>query len=296
MGRFLLSFALTFLSVVVVKAQSHTISLGIYTGITTSYTFDQGINLDPRLQARYDVKFAPVGINLGVDFDGYGVMISPGVLQEGQNHYVVNTSGGQEGQQRIDLRYLNFPVAFKLHMIDLSFFKVSFTGGLGFAYLLSGKQTISHNATKLRFPAAVYPILPEDYTVVYDGVFVPVVNNYVISGKNDFKPFQLFGQLGLRSDWDVSDDWRVSFDFHVNYGILDPRSDSYLQRLDARQTLYDIPGKRRDFFGQLTIGISRYVIIDKKETARKKISKGSPKKYTTKKYPWPAPRNRKPKP
>ncbi len=260
-------------------AQQFSMSLGLFTGITSTYTNDGGIAQDPRYKDRYELKFAPIGLNFGMDYEGFGFVASPGIINVGQNFYVVNTSGGQDGVRKINLQYLSIPVAFKVHIIDLSFFKMSVLASFGAAYLLDGTEEIRHNETKLFFPEEVYPILPEDYIVQYDGVAVPEVNDYPIGQHSDFKPMQLFAAVGFRSDWDVSNHWRVCFDLRVNYGIYEPRTDDYLAKLNARQTLYDIPGKRSDMFVQFSAGISRYIDFEKSDQERKKKLRGSSKRY-----------------
>lgn len=295
MSRQLLLFSMFFCMEYFAAAQPRSISLGVFTGLTSTYTWDQGINLDARYRTRYDVKLAPFGINYGVDYEKYGFIISPGLINIGQNYDVVNTSGGNEGVRKINLRYINVPVAFKLHVIDMSFFKVSFVSGFSVAYLLKGKETIRHNASKLKFPADVLPIDIPGYDEVYDGVYVPDVHRYTMLTTPDFNPIQVFAQMGFRSDWDITDDWKVSFDFRVNYGFLEPRADDYLQRLKAHETLYDMPGKRRDMFAQFGIAFSRYKNIEKKDRVRQKVIKDSPKKFRPEKYPWPGPRKNRPK-
>jgi hypothetical protein len=164
-------------------------SLGIFTGITVPYTFDAGINKDARYRIKYDVKFAPVGIHYGVDYDGYGVMIDPCLIKVGQSFNVINIYGGEVGERNIDLSYFYFPAGFKLHIIDLSFFKVSFVASVGFGVLLNGQETITHNKGLLRltFPTEVVGIFPSaendafeaanpGYDVLYVGVQVPVNN------------------------------------------------------------------------------------------------------------------------
>lgn len=294
MIKFWISFLLAF-TCSSIWAQQLSMSLGVYTGLTSSYTVDGGINNDPRYKGNYEVKFAPIGINFGMDYEGYGFVISPGIINLGQNFYVVNTSGGHEGRRKIDLQYLNIPAAFKIHIIRLSFFKISGLVSVSAAYLMDGKETVRHSATKLIFPEEVYPILPADYIVQYDGVAVPEVESYFISEKKDFIPIQFFAAAGFRSDWDVSNHWRVSFDFRVNYGINEPREKEYLDKLNAYQTLYDIPGKRKDVFAQLSIGISRYIEFEKSDVERKKKLKGSSKGYSPKRYPYAKPRSSKPK-
>jgi hypothetical protein len=265
-------FILALFSVLFSQAQTRTLSLGIGTGITSSYTWDDGITKDSRYKDRYDIKFAPISLNYGLDFEGYGFFINPGIVNIGQNFYVTNTVGGQQGVRKISLSYINMPVAFKLHIIDLAFFKLSLTAGGSFAYLMKGKETVSHDETKLVFPTQVYPILPSDYTIVYDGVVSPEVTKYTIADKKDFKSYQVFALLGFRSDWEISDDWMMSLDFRMNYGIFDPRTDDYLQRVNAYQTLYDIPGKRRDMFAQINVTVSRFIELKKENRSPKKRS------------------------
>jgi hypothetical protein len=275
--------------------QSKIVSLGVFTGITSTYTWDEGILADPRYKARYDIKLAPFGINYGIDYEGYGFVISPYISTTGQNYHVINTVGGHEGTRKIYMQYFHLPIALKFHLIDMSFLKVSFIGGGSVSYLLSGKETIQHNSAKLKFPAAVYPNLPPDYLVEYDGVIAPEVNRGVMLSTKDFNSIQFYGFIGFRSDWYVSEDYKVSFDGRVNYSILESRSDDYLAKLNAYQTLYDIPGKRRDISLLFTIGISRYIEIEKKEKEKKIKAKGSSRQFSPGKYPWPAPRKSKPK-
>jgi hypothetical protein len=66
----------------------------------------------------------------------------------------------------------------------------------------------------------------------------------------------------------------MSLDFRMNYGIFDPRTDDYLQRVNNYQTLYDIPGKRRDMFALINISVSRYIEL-------KKENRSSPKKRSS---------------
>lgn len=256
-------------------AQNRTISLGIFTGATSSYIWDEGVNRDPRYEIRYDIKFAPIGVAYGIDYDGFGFVLTPSLMKTGQKYNVINSVGGHEGVRSGTLTYLNLPAAFKFHIIDLSFFKVSFVAGASVAFLIDGKETITHNISKLRFPSAVYPILPDEYEVEYDGVVSPYVDHMTMLGKSDFQSIQLFAAAGFRSDWDITEEWRVSFDLRANYGLLEPRSADYMARLEANQTLYDVPGKRRDIVAYLTVGIARYIDIDKKDENRKKKGKSS---------------------
>lgn len=273
-------------------------SLGIFTGFTAPYTWDEGILKDPRYREKYRVKFAPFGIHYGIDFEGYGFTFDPVIFQAGQSFNVINVAGGDVGERKINLTYMKVPMGFKLHMIDLHFFKVSFIAAAGVSYLVAGKETISHSAAILKFPPGVLPNLPPEYVPTFPGsseIITPVVDNLTMLDRKDFKPIQFFGSIGFRSDWDVQETLRISFDFRAHYGILEPRSAAYLSRVENNLAIYDRTGSRRDLFAMLTIGISKTAEIEPQQQKSRERKRLESKPYRPSKYPWPGPRNRKPK-
>jgi hypothetical protein len=261
------------------RSQPNQISLGVFTGITSPYTFDSGINSDSRYEQRYQVKLAPIGISYGVDYQGYGFVVTPALINIGQDMNIVNSVGGYEGTRKIRMKYLEVPVGLKVHVIDLAFFKVSVLAGIAAGYLLKGTETITHKYAKFRFPSEVYPILPPDYIVEYDGVIAPEITKLEIVKNENFNKFQLFGSFGFRSDWDFKESWRVAFDFRANYGISETRNNAYLAKTRANETPYDLDGKRREMFASLNIGIARYIEVDKEKSQKtKSFGKFKPKK------------------
>ncbi|MBX2963590.1 MAG: hypothetical protein KF687_13845 [Cyclobacteriaceae bacterium] len=260
-------------------------SLGVFTGFTIPYTWDEGINRDPRYKVKYNLKFAPIGVHYGVDRQGFGFTFDPSIFRIGQNFDVINTSGGDVGERNIDLTFLNIPMGLKVHLIDMSFFKVSFVASAGISYALKGRETITHTESKLKFPAQVFPNLPDGYIIEYDGVLVPNIKDQTLISRSEFNQFQIFGAIGFRSDWDLSENYRVSFDLRGCYGLLEPRSQSYIDKVNAFEAIYDLPGNRRDMFAYLTVGISKIVEISSKEKmARVKQRPASQKGPVQSKY------------
>jgi hypothetical protein len=279
-------------------------SLGIFTGITVPYTFDSGINKDARYRIKYDIKFAPFGVHYGVDYEGYGIMIDPSITRIGQNFNVINHQGGQVGERTINLTYFQIPAGLKLHIIDLSFFRVSFIASVGVGFLMKGDESVTHRDSKLLFPSEVYPELTEnplydDYLIEYDGVLSPNVSSNSpqskLLQKADFQSFQLFGGLGFRSDWDITEEWRVSFDLRGNVGALEPRKSEHIDKIKANTAVYEIDGNRRDLFLSLNLGIARTIEIGPQEQERKVRKRNESKPHKPSKYPWQKPRNKKPK-
>jgi hypothetical protein len=272
-------------------------SIGIFTGLTVPYTWDEGIQKDPRYREKYKIRFAPFGFHYGIDYQGYGFTFDPSVFNTGQHFNVVNVSGGHVGERKIDLTYIHAPFGFKLHMIDLGFFKVSFVASVSAAFMLRGQETITHSDAILKFQPAVLPILPPEYEPTFPGsteVISPVVSDLKLLKVSDYNRFQAFGAIGFRTDWDVSETLRLSMDLRGSYGLLEPRKSEYLSKVNAYEALYDLPGARRDLLVLFTVGVSRTAEIDPKEK-RSMVSKRKERKpRKTSKYPWPGPRNTKP--
>ncbi len=261
MTRWILIFTFLILNSIPGVSQK-IVSMGVFTGLTAPFTLDQGISNDPRYQYRYLVKYAPIGLSFEVDFDGFGLVASPSYLKAGQHFNVLNNVGGQMGIRKISMKYIDLPLGAKFHIIDLSFFRVSFVAAAGIQYLVSGEETISHQAGKMRFPLAVYPILPPEYVPQYDGVLVPIVDDYQMLSTSDFNKLQFTGALGFRSDWEINEGLRVSFDLRATYSFLEPRTTTYLNKVNNNETLYDIAGDRKEVFVYFTIGISRTLDLE----------------------------------
>lgn len=264
-------------------SQQYSVALGVYGGMTVPYTLDDGMDKDPRYKSRYTVKGQPIGLSFTMDYEHYGFQISPGMFTLGQDYYVVNSAGGQDGDRSLDLSYVMLPASFKIHLIDLSFFRVSAmaTGSVGFLYGVS--DVLKHDYTKLRFPLETYPLLPQPpYSVEYDGVISPATD-LAISRKEDYKSIQVFAGVGLCADWNVTQHWRVNFDVRVNYGLFDSRQDEYKARIARYESVYELPGDRREMFAQVSIGIARFLDFDKADRDREKNLKGGKKKFEPRK-------------
>jgi hypothetical protein len=249
----------------------HIESYGVFAGINFPFTVDQGLRQDPRFYGKLTLRATPIGFCYGYDRVGHGVVISPSFVKIGQKYIIRNTAGGDVGMRDIRMDYINIPIALKLHLNDLSFFRLSAVAAINIDYLVNGQEVISHSASKLNYPPGV--IIPSDpgYIEVYDGVIVPEVKNQVLVNKSQFKPFQISAGFGLRSDFDFNEDWSMNFDGRAVFGILDPRSNAYIDQLKAGTTAEpatDLYGQRRDMYLCGTIGVSRIIQIKQKFHAK----------------------------
>lgn len=262
----------------------HIESYGVFGGLNFPFTIDQGLNKDSRYYPKLTLRATPVGFSYGYDRVGHGFVITPQYLKIGQKYIIRNSVGGDVGFRDIQMDYISIPVALKLHLNDLAFFRLSAVAAVNFDYLVKGQEVISHSASKLRYPPGV--IIPDDpgYTVVYDGVIVPEVNDQVYVSKDQFKSFQLAAAVGFRSDFDFNEDWSLNFDGRAVFGIFDPRRKDYIEKLKAGTTASpatDLYGQRRDVYLAGCIGVSRIIQIKQKfhaKTSPKTTGKKQPGK------------------
>lgn len=261
-------------------------SFGIFAGINAPFTIDKGFQKDPRFLGELTIRATPIGFNYGMDYVGYGFLISPSYLQIGQKFIIQNTSGGHAGTRNVMMNYFSVPVSLKLHINDISFFRLSLVAAINFNYLLEGKETITHVASKLKYPPKVSIPTDPGYVVSYDGVFVPDVNNQIYVSKDKFSPIQLFAGLGLRSDFDLNDDWSLNFDGRANFGIFDPRKKDYLSQLETPSGPPDLNGDpgapdlfgiRREVYLSVSIGFSRIVVTKKEFKPKRSVAQGPAK-------------------
>ncbi len=231
-------------------------------------------------------------------------MITPEYVQIGQKFTIVNYLGGNVGTRDIQMNYLSLPIALKLHLNDVAFFRLSIVAGLNFSYLLHGQETMTVNAVssarKLTYPIGVSVPNDPNYQVTYNGVYVPNQNNEVYVSDDKFKRFQIFAGVGFHSDFDINEDWSISFDGRANFGIFDPRTSSYvnelknpsgppgvdptgLPQLDTKPGAPDLYGQRRDIYLAASFGVARIIQIKEKFKARRTAPRKSGAPFKTRK-------------
>ena len=262
----------------------NTESFGIFGGFNIPITIDKGLEKDTRFQSRFHIRGTPIGFHYGYDRPGFGYVISPSYLQIGQKYTIKNTVGGDVGTRDISMNYFSVPLTLKFHVNDLSFFRLSVVAAADLCFLMDGKETFTHEASKLRFPAGVSVPTDPGYIIAYDGVFVPEVTNQIHVSKDKFSAFQLFGAFGIRSDLDLSEHWSVMIDGRANFGVFDSRNKSYVSELsnpsgpkdiNGSPGAPDLYGQRRDTFLSVTFGVSR--IIQTKAKFKERRSSPLPK-------------------
>ncbi|MBL7859630.1 MAG: outer membrane beta-barrel protein [Cyclobacteriaceae bacterium] len=247
---------------------------GIFGGFNFPFTVDQGLQKDPRYYGKFTIRATPVGFAYGYDRVGHGILLTPSYVQVGQKLIIKNTTGGSVGTRDVQMNYFSVPVALKLHVNDMSFFRLSMIAAVTPSFLIKGQETMTINSpnqsTKLKYPPGVSVPTDPGYEQVYDGVFVPNMDDEVYVDNDKFTPFQLFAALGLRSDFDLNDDWSINFDGRANFGIFDPRKANYIDQLknpagppdiNGNPGAPDLYGQRREIYLSVAFGISRIIQI-----------------------------------
>ncbi|HCM77955.1 MAG TPA: hypothetical protein DIS90_16345 [Cytophagales bacterium] len=243
-------------------------SFGVFGGFNVPVTYDQGLINDPRYEGKVTFRATPIGFTYGYDHVGFGFVLSPSLTKIGQKFLIKNTVGGDVGSRDVQMDYFSLPVALKLHLNDLSFFRLSAVAAININYLISGKEVISYSSSKQKYPAGV--LIPNEpgYTQVFDGVLVPDVKDQLYVSKDKYNPLQLFAAVGLRSDFDLNDDWSLNFDGRANFGLFDPRKKDYIELLKQNNDAPDLYGARHEIYLSVEIGVARIIQIKKKFEAR----------------------------
>jgi len=290
-------FASIFLLVLTQASAQNIEAFGVFGGFNFPFTVDQGLAKDPRFVGKFTIRGTPIGFAYGYDRVGHGILLTPNYTQAGQKFIIRNTTGGEIGTRDVTMNYLSVPVALKLHINDMSFFRLSLIAAIAPSFLIKGQDTYTINspdlATKLRYPVGVSVPTGPGYEKVYDGVFVPQMNKEVYVSKDKFNAFQLFAALGLRSDFDLNDDWSINFDGRANFGIFDPRKSAYIGQLKnpagpndffGNPGAPDIYGQRREIYLSVSFGIARIIQIKQSFKPKQSTSpalKSGPKPKTS---------------
>ncbi|MCX8492260.1 MAG: outer membrane beta-barrel protein [Cyclobacteriaceae bacterium] len=111
-------------------------AFGIHGGFNFPVTHDEGLSKDPRYSGQLTFRATPVGFSYGYDKIGFGFVVTPCYLQVGQQFSIRNSIAGEIGKRDILMDYISLPIALKLHVNDLAFFRLSAVLGLNVSYLV----------------------------------------------------------------------------------------------------------------------------------------------------------------
>jgi hypothetical protein len=273
------SLLVTFLSLTFANAVGQNIeAFGFFAGFNFPITIDEGLQKDSRYFGRFTIRGTPIGFSYGYDRVGFGYLLTPSYIQIGQKFTIKNSIGGEIGTRDVQMDYASLPIALKLHINDLAFFRLSAVAAVNFNYLLNGRETITHSASKVKYAPGISIPTDPGYIVAYDGVFVPEINSLEYVSKDKFNAFQVFAAFGLRSDFDLNDNWSINFDGRANFGIFDSRKSDYLDLLkkptgpadvNGNPGSPDLAGQRRDIYLTVNFGISRIITSKTKFKTKK---------------------------
>jgi Outer membrane protein beta-barrel domain len=273
------SLLVIFLSFTLANAVGQNIeAFGFFGGFNFPITIDEGLRKDPRYFGRFTIRGSPIGFSYGYDHVGFGYLFTPSYIQIGQRFTIKNSIGGEIGTRDVQMDFASLPIALKLHINDLAFFRLSAVAAVNFNYLLNGRETITNSAAKVKYVQGISIPTDPGYVIAYDGVFIPEINNLEYVSNDKFNAFQIFAAFGLRSDFDLNDNWSINFDGRANFGIFDSRNSDYLNQLkdpsgptdvNGKPGAPDLYGQRRDIYIAVNFGLSRIITSKTKFKTRK---------------------------
>ena len=246
------SFTILFLLLFVFVCEAQ---VEVHVGVTTSYnaTFvlDKGLSEDPRYNSTLTYKWAPAGLNVGIDFSKtFGLSIESILAKQGQVYEVIDVADKVVGERKIDLSYIHLPFLMRFMSGGNSPARANFSLGPQLSLLTDASEVMQYRGSTQTFPEDV--TLPTGATNVVrnaDGTTTATVPAQsfaeVLSKKNnDFrnKEIQIVAALGL--DIDLSRHLYLSAQMRGNYSLTDMRNGDVIDSIKS--------GNGSDLFGQRT--------------------------------------------
>ena len=204
----------------VLHAQYKITYLGIFGGLNTPFSIDNGLYQDPRFQQQMTLKWNPVGINIGYDGEVFGVGFMPLLTQIGQNYKITNFDKGDMGSLKIKQMYLSLPVHVRVHSDLANPTRFNYQLGIQYNLLLSANEHIRYSADFMDIPPGV--IIPEGSIDNFGYYFVPAENRSL--NEINYRKSNVAVYFGVGMDFDITDNWSISASGTIAYSLLDPRT------------------------------------------------------------------------
>lgn len=244
-------------------AQLVNVHVGATTAVNATFVLDKGLAEDPRYNSEMTYKFAPIGLNFGVDIGKrFGLSLEAIKSNQGQIYKLVDAAQKVKGERNIDMSFLQLPMLMKFMGRGDGKARGNFNIGPQLAFLTSARETIEAQAGTFEIPEGVeFSAIQNEFgadnvTDNGDGTYtlennVPSTN--ILSKKaNDFKnaEFSIAAAFGL--DVDLSKHLYLTTQVRANYSITDMRNGDAIDELKAGNNIF---GRRANLLVGVQIGL-----------------------------------------
>lgn len=219
-------FLLAFFTALTVRAQQ--VHLGLTTAVNATFVLDKGLSQDPRYDAQYTYKMAPIGFSFGVELGRtFGLSLESILSKQGQIYQIIDAAEQIKGQREISLSYVHLPLLMNFMSGGSAPVRTNFNLGPQLSFLTKAVERMEYQAGTFNIPDDPSFQLPEGAVDNGDGTYTtPAMEPSEILTKeaNQFRnmEFQIAAAFGV--DIDLSRHLFLSTQIRANYSLSDMRT------------------------------------------------------------------------
>jgi len=242
---FMRKFLIVSLFTVVVTsgiAQVPHIHLGLTTGVNTTIVMDKGLSEDPRYNATYTYKFAPIGFNFGVDFTRkFGLSLEGIKSLQGQIYQIIDVAEQVQGERRIEMSYLQLPLLLRFMSGGNSGTRANFNFGPQMSLLTGAVESVEAKAGMYSIPEGTdFATIKQEFPNAIDqgnGTYQLPSNvpskDLLTKEAHDFKntEFSIAASFGL--DIDLSKHMYLTTQLRGTYSLSDIRNGDVYNKIKS---------------------------------------------------------------
>lgn len=259
--KHLLMLCLGAFSVSTVSAQVIQVHVGATTAVNATFVLDKGLSKDPRYNSTYTYKFAPIGLNVGVDLGKkFGISLEGIKSTQGQVYEMVDVANKVKGERKIDLSYIQLPMMFKFMSGGSKATRANFNLGPQLSFLTDAKESLQANAGTYAIPEdADFSSIQQEFPSAVDngnGTYdlpADVPSKDILTKKaNDFNntDFSIAAAFGL--DIDISKHMFLTTQIRGNYSITDMRNGDVIDEIKQGNNIFE---KRANLLVGVQLGL-----------------------------------------
>ena len=245
------------------KSYSQNIHIGATTAVNATFVLDKGLSEDPRYNSTLTYKWAPVGLNFGVDLGRkFGLSLESILAKQGQVYKMIDAAKQIQGERKIDMSILQLPLLMKFMSGGNGGARANFNLGPQLNIIRTAVESVQANAGTYKIPdgmtlSSIQQEFPNAVQDPSDASAYKLPSNVptkdVLTKKaNDFKnsEFSIAGSFGI--DIDLSSHMYLTTQIRATYSLTDVRNGDVIDQLKAGNNIFS---NRANLLVGMQIGI-----------------------------------------
>ena len=245
------------------KSYCQNIHIGATTAVNATFVLDKGLSEDPRYNSTLTYKWAPVGLNFGVDLGRkFGLSLESILAKQGQVYKMIDAAKQIQGERKIDMSILQLPLLMKFMSGGNGGARANFNLGPQLNIIRTAVESVQANAGTYKIPdgmtlSSIQQEFPNAVQDPSDASAYKLPSNVptkdVLTKKaNDFKnsEFSIAGSFGI--DIDLSSHMYLTTQIRATYSLTDVRNGDVIDQLKAGNNIFS---NRANLLVGMQIGI-----------------------------------------